>query len=99
MVARNDITGDPIRSKVGNSSAYTESWERIFGAKAKELAAKQEPLRTEFEKVLHDNLDSLLETEPAYETKAREDVERYMEETYSDTLCTDDHGLPSIAEK
>lgn len=27
----NDVTGDPIVSKVSNSAAYQDGWDRIFG--------------------------------------------------------------------
>ena len=33
MVAKNDVTGDNIKSKVGNLKAYGDRWERIFGKK------------------------------------------------------------------
>lgn len=31
MAAKNDITGDSIKTKTGNEKAYAEGWERIFG--------------------------------------------------------------------
>lgn len=34
MAAKNDVTGDSIRSK-GYSKAYADGWERIFGKKKK----------------------------------------------------------------
>lgn len=37
MTAKNDITGDLIKSK-GNNSAYSDGWDRIFGKKKKEEA-------------------------------------------------------------
>ena len=33
MVAKNDVTGDTIRTKSGNQKAYADGWERIFGKK------------------------------------------------------------------
>jgi len=33
MAAKNDITGDNIRSKISNQKAYGDGWERIFGKK------------------------------------------------------------------
>lgn len=33
MAAKNDITGDSIKTKTGNEKAYAEGWERIFGKK------------------------------------------------------------------
>lgn len=36
MTAKNDVTGDVIRSKINNKTgydAYREGWERIFGSK------------------------------------------------------------------
>lgn len=32
MVAKNDVTGDDIKSR-GNSKEYEDNWERIFGKK------------------------------------------------------------------
>ena len=34
MAAKNDITGDSIKSK-GSSDAYAKGWDAIFGKKAK----------------------------------------------------------------
>lgn len=31
MAAKNDITGDSIRTKTGNHKAYADGWNRIFG--------------------------------------------------------------------
>jgi lauroyl/myristoyl acyltransferase len=39
MVAKNDITGDAIQSK-GNSKAYQENLENIFGDKSEEKERK-----------------------------------------------------------
>jgi lauroyl/myristoyl acyltransferase len=39
MVAKNDITGDAIQSK-GNSKAYQENLEKIFGDKSEEKERK-----------------------------------------------------------
>lgn len=36
MATTNPITGDLIKSKVGNSSAFQDGWERIYGNKKKE---------------------------------------------------------------
>lgn len=33
MTAKNEVTGDAIRSKRGNDGAYAAGWERIFGKK------------------------------------------------------------------
>ena len=33
MSAKNDITGDSIKTKIGDQNKYTEGWERIFGDK------------------------------------------------------------------
>lgn len=35
MVAKNDITGDALKSKAANKK-YDEGWERIFGKKKEE---------------------------------------------------------------
>ena len=35
MAAKNDVTGDSIKTKTGNQSAYAKGWERIFGGKKK----------------------------------------------------------------
>lgn len=37
MTAKNDITGDLIKSK-GNNSAYSDGWDRIFGKKKQKEA-------------------------------------------------------------
>lgn len=34
MAARNDVTGDEIKSKT-NSKQYADNWDRIFGKKDK----------------------------------------------------------------
>lgn len=39
MVAKNDITGDSIQTK-GNSKAYAENLEKIFGDKSEEKERK-----------------------------------------------------------
>jgi hypothetical protein len=31
--AKNDVTGDSIRTKASNHNAYGDGWERIFGKK------------------------------------------------------------------
>lgn len=33
MTAKNDITGDSIRTKASKSDAYAKGWDRIFGKK------------------------------------------------------------------
>lgn len=38
MTAKNDVTGDSIRTKVSNQRAYAAGWDRIFGKKKKERA-------------------------------------------------------------
>lgn len=41
MTAKNDVTGDSIRSKINNKTgyeAYREGWERIFNNKNKKTA-------------------------------------------------------------
>jgi hypothetical protein len=30
MAAKNDVTGDSIKTKTGNHKAYAEGWDRIF---------------------------------------------------------------------
>ena len=40
MASRNDITGDLIKTKLGDSDAYADGWERIFG---KNKVASTEP--------------------------------------------------------
>lgn len=35
MAAKNDITGDSIKTKTGNSDAYAKGWDRIFRKKKK----------------------------------------------------------------
>lgn len=33
MAAKNDVTGDLIKSKVGEQNKYADGWEKIFGNK------------------------------------------------------------------
>lgn len=33
MTAKNDVTGDSIKTKASNPDAYAEGWDRIFGSK------------------------------------------------------------------
>jgi hypothetical protein len=33
MAAKNDITGDSIKTKPSKSDAYAKGWDRIFGSK------------------------------------------------------------------
>jgi len=33
MAAKNDVTGDSIRTKTGNPDAYAKGWDRIFRSK------------------------------------------------------------------
>lgn len=35
MTAKNDVTGDSIRTKVSNTCAYAVGWDRIFGKSKK----------------------------------------------------------------
>lgn len=46
MIARNDITNDELKSKLGSKS-YEEGWERIFGGnnKGKQHPATDDALR------------------------------------------------------
>lgn len=37
-MGRNDITGDKLQSKVGNTEAFSTNYDAIFGKKDKELA-------------------------------------------------------------
>ena len=39
MAAKNDVTGDSLRSR-GPSKAYEENWEKIFGKPCKECKMK-----------------------------------------------------------
>jgi hypothetical protein len=46
MTAKNDITGDSIRTKSNNHKAYADGWDRIFGKRKKVRApsGKNEPV-------------------------------------------------------
>ena len=33
MAAKNDVTGDSIKTKTGNPDAYAKGWDRIFRSK------------------------------------------------------------------
>ena len=35
MTAKNDVTGDSIRTKISNQRAYAAGWDRIFGKSKK----------------------------------------------------------------
>ena len=35
MAAKNDVTGDSIKTKPSNPDAYAKGWDRIFGGKRK----------------------------------------------------------------
>jgi hypothetical protein len=50
MVAKNDITGDSIQTK-GNSKAYQENLEKIFGSKTEEKARKEKEKAEYFAKL------------------------------------------------
>lgn len=54
MAAKNDITGDEIKSKA-TSSAYEDGWDRIFGK-------KQEPSVNDKIKSRMDHLQQLMES-------------------------------------
>ena len=41
--AKNDVTGDSIKTKAGNPDAYAKGWDRIFGSRYK---TQQKRLRT-----------------------------------------------------
>jgi hypothetical protein len=41
--AKNDVTGDSIKTKASNPDAYAKGWDRIFGGKYK---PQQKRLRT-----------------------------------------------------
>ena len=41
MAAKNDVTGDSIRSRTSNQKAYANGWDRIFGKKTKESPKKK----------------------------------------------------------
>jgi len=40
MTAKNDITGDSIKSRNSNK-AYRDNWDKIFGKKNKKVAKKK----------------------------------------------------------
>lgn len=40
MVAKNDVTGDSLRTRAANKN-YDEGWERIFGKKKKEESVEE----------------------------------------------------------
>jgi hypothetical protein len=54
MTAKNDVTGDLIKSKT-NSNAYSDGWDRIFGKKKKEEAL-DEMVRINQELGLYDDI-------------------------------------------
>lgn len=41
MAAKNDVTGDSIKTKTGNQKAYADGWDRIFGKKKKSKKSTQ----------------------------------------------------------
>lgn len=49
MVAKNDVTGDSLRTRAANKN-YDEGWERIFGKKKKQESVESfEPKKKEEE--------------------------------------------------
>jgi hypothetical protein len=44
MATKNDVTGDSIRSKLGNQKAYSANWDKIFGKKKKVTKKKSEKM-------------------------------------------------------
>jgi hypothetical protein len=40
MAAKNDVTGDSIKTKTGNHNAYAKGWDRIFGRQADKVRLK-----------------------------------------------------------
>lgn len=43
MAARNDVTGDLIQTKLSNTEAYADNWDRIFGKKKTTVAEAEPP--------------------------------------------------------
>ena len=41
MAAKNDVTGDSIRTKISNPNAYAKGWDRIFKKKATRSRSSQ----------------------------------------------------------
>jgi len=41
VTAKNDITGDSIRSKTSNQKLYAENWDKIFGNNKKTTKKKR----------------------------------------------------------
>lgn len=58
MTAKNDITGDVIKSR-STSDAYRDNWDRIFKDKKKfeRLSQESERVNKEWEDTLTDGLD------------------------------------------
>lgn len=83
MVAKNDITGDSIQSK-GNSKAYQENLEKIFGDKSEEKARKAKEKAEYFAKLNNTGTDKneyydVLSTEDCFEVDDK--LTRCNEET------------------
>jgi hypothetical protein len=81
MVAKNDITGDSIQSR-GNSKAYQENLEKIFGDKTEEKERKAREKAEYFARLNNTGTDKneyydVLSTEDCFEDK----VTRNNEET------------------
>jgi lauroyl/myristoyl acyltransferase len=72
MVAKNDITGDAIQSK-GNSKAYQENLEKIFGDKSEEKERKAREKAEYFARLNAETEDKLTryneETQEAFKYK------------------------------
>lgn len=47
MASKNDITGDTIKSKVGEHNKYADGWEKIFGNKTQKTEDKNDEGKTE----------------------------------------------------
>ena len=91
MVAKNDITGDAIQSR-GNSKAYQENLEKIFGDKSAEKERKAREKAEYFARLNNTGTDKneyydVLTTEQSLDRTAYDDAVaedeafKYMEES------------------
>jgi hypothetical protein len=83
MVAKNDITGDSIQTK-GNSRAYAENLEKIFGDKSEEKERKAREKAEYFARLNNTGTDKneyydVLSTEDCFDDKLTRNNEETQE--------------------
>ncbi len=92
MTARNDITGDALRTK-GSTDAYRSGWDRIFGKKEE---PKEEPvfhLRS-YGDVSAADIEALAKAKKEAEELARQEADALRQEWWK--YCADNQSTLSV---